>query len=395
MSSSGGAFLSSSGGAPTSSGASSSAGGVGVVGSGGGGTEGVPLRPIVPDFHKKEIDSGFHNFAVTVGEFTGDGELDIIVAGGETDIVYLYVAPTFERVTLSELSSAIHVVTMDVDADGDDDAVFCRHSPGLIFWLEQPGSGQLTEPWSAHMIDGASLSGADGIHGLAVSDVNGDGRDDLVASAGFQSSVYVYFVPTDPTMPWPRETIADGDAPALTHYVAAGDLNGDGRIDVATGGKQGNFFAWWEQPQEPGDPWLRHYLTSETGATHVEIMDLNGDGVFDILASRGHGDGLLWYEGPEFEVHPLDDTMHWPHAMAAGDIDNDGDIDVVAAGATDGKGVAWFENDGQGSFTKHSLDENQRSYQSTLLDLDADGDLDIVLSGVQSENVVIFENRGI
>jgi hypothetical protein len=52
--------------------------------------------------------------------------------------------------------------------------------------------------------------------------------------------------------------------------------------------------------------------------------------------------------------------------------------------------VQWFENDGNGNFTRHELSDSQQSYDIVIDDLDADGDLDIVVAGHESRNIVLF-----
>ena len=52
----------------------------------------------------------------------------------------------------------------------------------------------------------------------------------------------------------------------------------------------------------------------------------------------------------------------------------------------------WYENNGKGSFTRHTLDEGQRSYDLRTIDMDGDGDLDLLNAGQGSANVVWYEN---
>jgi len=291
-------------------------------------------------------------------------------------------------------ASLIHAAVMDVDGDGDEDFVGARYSPGLVFWLEQP-KDPLKEPWKYHLIDDE----IDGVHGLHVADIDGDGKADLVANSGqpkgkFANSI-VWLKALDGGRRWQRNVFAAGDAPGLSHYHGAGDLNGDGRVDIVSAakvGKDGEWFAWWEQPAKAG-PWRKHILaTGEDGATNPLVADLNGDGKMDVIASRGHGVGLLWFEGPGFAKHEIDKELAGPHSLAIGDMDGDGDIDAVTC-AKDSYVVAWFENDGKGGFTKHLIYTDQAAYDIRLFDMDGDGDLDVVVAGQNSKNVTWYENR--
>lgn len=289
----------------------------------------------------------------------------------------------------------IHAAVMDVDGDGDDDFIGARYTPGLVFWLEQPRN-PLTDPWPYHLIDDA----IDGIHGLHIADIDRDGRPDIVANSAqpqgkFANSI-VWLKALNRGARWQRNVFAPGNAPGLSHYHGAGDLNGDGLPDIVSAakvGKDGQWFAWWQQPAKPGAPWAKHILSSsEDGATNPLVADLNGDGKMDVIASRGHGIGLLWFAGPDFTKHDIDATLYGPHSLAIADIDGDGDIDAVTC-AKDSYVVAWFENDGKGHFIKRVIHEDQAAYDIRLFDMDGDGDMDVIVAGQNSRNVVWFENR--
>jgi hypothetical protein len=52
----------------------------------------------------------------------------------------------------------------------------------------------------------------------------------------------------------------------------------------------------------------------------------------------------------------------------------------------------WYENDGKGNFTLHTLDDKQQSYDLRSVDMDGDGDLDLLNAGRGTNNVVWYEN---
>ena len=241
------------------------------------------------------------------------------------------------------------------------------------------------------------------MHGVALADLDGDGRPELLAASGwndgdFPDSIAWFRIPKDPrnAARWERFVLANRDAPGFGHYLGVGDVNRDGRIDVASAAKigpDGNWFAWWEQPADATKPWTKHLISrNQEGATNILIVDLNGDRRPDFLASRGHGTGVVWFEAPDWKPHEINTSYIGPHGLATGDINRDGHPDFVVC-AKDSGILAWFENDGRGNFTEHRIHEDQSAYEVRLVDMNGDGALDILVAGQESQNVVWFENR--
>ena len=352
------------------------------------------------EWRRHVVTEGFRTNTAVAADFTGDGRFDIIANCGPCEEDVLFVAPDWKRVVLGKTVNGIYSAVLDMDGDGDLDYVGARYSPGFIYWLERPAN-PLRVPWKMHVVDDHAAGGVNGVHGFYVGDVNRDGKPDLIANSGepkgaFPSSLAWFEAPG-----WKRHIFAAGDAPGLSHYFGFGDVNGDGRPDIASAAKippDGNWFAWWQAPADPRGTWQKRIIaTGQEGASNIAIVDVNGDRRPDFLASRGHGKGLVWFEAPDWKAHEIDSSHPYPHSLAVGDIDGDGDIDAAACSAVYGREpakplLAWYENDGRGRFTAHTIDGNQAAYDTRLADMDGDGDLDVLVAGQETRNVVWFEN---
>ena len=140
---------------------------------------------------------------------------------------------------------------------------------------------------------------------------------------------------------------------------------------------------------------------------------MDDDGDLDILATRGgsdsgtNKDALFYYVNDgtpdagwsQKTIVSGDSNADGAYKVKAADIDNDGDLDVVANFMMQSK-VAWYENDGNpnnGGWTTHDIYSEvsgRYSYDIEVVDIDGDGDLDIVEAAADPNKIFWFENDG-
>jgi len=285
-----------------------------------------------------------------------------------------------------------HVRAVDLDRDGALDLLVCDVAAGRVTWVRGRGDGHFDETAISEAI-------AAPVHAEA-RDLDGDGDlDVLVASMG------VLLPRNDPIGSvivlenlggerFRQRTLAQGVARVTD--VQAGDLDGDGDLDLAVGqfGYDQGEIRWM---QNRGD-WTfeSRILLSLSGTIHTPVADMDGDGDLDIVALVSQE----WEEIDVFEndgrgkfttrrVYGAATEQYCSSGIALGDLDGDGDLDVLytngdAFVATDYRplpnhGVQWLEHRGGLSFAFHRIGGFPGAYSPTVADVDGDGDLDGVV----------------
>ncbi|UCH88548.1 MAG: VCBS repeat-containing protein, partial [Thermoplasmata archaeon] len=137
------------------------------------------------------------------------------------------------------------------------------------------------------------------------------------------------------------------------NYVAAGDINGDGSDDLVVTSKNTDSnkpdIVWYENPSPPGaTEWKQHIVASNINyAFRIKLADLDNDSDLDIITSSYDDlnnyftSGIYWFEnknsGSQWEGgdsgHQIDSSnvVQYPAHIEFGDLDNDGDYDIIAA----------------------------------------------------------------
>jgi FG-GAP-like repeat len=370
---------------------------------------------------KTVIDTRFLSEGVAIADVNKDGKMDILT--GEV----WYEAPDWKphRVRPGKedyrqgdqnvYSESFCCWTEDLNGDGYPDLIVIPFPGKPCHWYENPKGG--TGLWQEHTIWHSACNETP-----QYLDLFGTGKRVLIM--GWQpkgkenEGQMAWFAPgKDPTLLWEMHPISEPSTPGkpvpgtfkFSHGLGAGDLNGDGRLDVLTTG------GWWEQPaQDDGKPWKFHPANLGPDCADLFAFDMDGDGKADILSSSAHNFGIWWHQqkpgqdsNPAFLKHDLfPKLVSQTHGMHFVDINGDGQKDLVTGKrwwAHGPKGDAdpnalpalfWFEakrgTDGVTQFVPHLIDNDSGiGTQFVVADFNGDKLPDIVVAN--KKGVFLFE----
>ncbi|MCA9132493.1 MAG: VCBS repeat-containing protein [Planctomycetales bacterium] len=380
----------------------------------------LPAQSVVP-FQKHLLNSDSEFSAATAIDVNDDGQLDIVCGA------WWYAAPTWTKHRLREVEQIrgrfddYANLPLDVDGDGHQDIVSVNYRSKSLYWCRHPGKTEGEVLWDKTVIDvpGTSETGR-------LVDIDGDGQLDVLPSGTSFAAWYEIVRPGSADaassdgarVSWQRHELP---AELIGHGLGAGDVNGDGRMDIVC--PRG----WAEGPVDARHgrwQWHPEFRLARDCGIPILCHDVDRDGDMDLVWGRGHNIGLYWTEqvGPQqssvqltageqelegvdwqavgphltqtkWLTHAIDTSWASAHTLMLADIDGDGQDDVVTGkrylghdgrdpGENDPLSVQWYRfQPDTGTWHKQQISSGGScgiDLDASCVDLDGDGDIDIL-----------------
>jgi hypothetical protein len=341
---------------------------------------------------------------VVVGDMNNDGKPDLVVACGEPRALIVLLATSggqFRALNpVSVPDSPGDLVLGDLNGDGHLDVALDSHDSYGVVVLLGDGKGGLALAVNSPILmkEGTHPH----THGLAIADLNGDRKLDLITVNNSDNDVSIAFGDGRGGFTRAPATFAVGPSP---YPLTLGDVNNDGSLDVistttATGPLRAqqlpSSFALTLLLNDGRGGFRSSLLPLRTGQPwSVAVGDVNGDTKPDLVVTHHRHSSLTVLLGDgagHFTESPNSpfDFGHDVFQVVLADVNHDGRLDALAAA---GEGVRVMLGDGRGNFTPapgSPFLTGKSVWRLALADTNGDGKLDIVTANPETRSISIL-----
>ncbi|RKR04803.1 gliding motility-associated-like protein [Flavobacterium sp. 90] len=349
-------------------------------------------------------------YRVAIGDLDGDGKADLAVTSDSVVTIYrnISVSGTITSssfaagVSYTAGGSARGVVFGDLDADGKLDMVVSNFNGNTISYYRNTSTlGNISFSARTNLSSGANPIG------LVVTDIDGDGKVDIAVTAYGGTTVSVYRNLTSTVGNISFSGLTSFSVGAAPYAMVCGDLDGDGKADLAVANNSGNSISILRNTSAIGSISFANQVVfpANLGPYSIAIGDVTKDGKNDLAVGyNGTGsNSISVFRNTSSGVGNIsfDTKVDFvigtnPRSEAIGDLDGDGNPDLVVS--TGGSVLSVFHNtavtSGPISFgPRVDFAANINTGSVAIGDLDGDGKYDVVTANSNASNIGIFRNN--
>jgi hypothetical protein len=278
-----------------------------------------------------DVSGGNVMRGVVLGDLDGDGKIDIVASDTGDSTVSVFQNQCSgtnisfaSRVSFGTAAGAFGVGIADVDRDGKADIISVNNGGGsagtVSIWKNISTTGLISDTSFMQRID---LPADNSGESLAIADIDGDGKLDLVVGSPSAGGIFIY-----------RNTSTAGVinnnsfAPEVTfgaagtvNHVALADIDGDGKVDIAVVTQASGVLSVFKNVSTPGNFTTsslapRVDFSASVNAGGVALGDLDGDGRPDVVFNNFYDNTMSIYRNvipigqlPAITIQPTNLTV--------------------------------------------------------------------------------------
>ena len=322
-------------------------------------------------------------------DVTHDGAIDVLYVNGLGQCGYLKNIASNSVIEYNINENTYNWYLSDVNGDGVDDLVIYKNiDGGIVYCYYGTNNGFLSTQQPFLNLDMNNFN----YNNLIVKDINGDNKADVVvvyyAYEATPNNGYVkfYLSQNDNTF---EELVYNSPATETHPNTVVDDLDNDGFLDVVVVIE--NQLSWYRNRNNLTFDKHQSILYPYVYDGNLHILPLGNDGKKDVLLTNYNGLTRYPFNGvTTFTPHDVSLSAQEASSVFAADLNNDGFQDILSASQGDHK-IAWYRNNGNRTFSSEMvLATNAQEAQTVkATDMDNDGWIDVV-SASQGDNTIAW-----
>lgn len=358
----------------------------------------IHLSSIEADIPKPDVGEQTSSLIFDIDK---DGVNDFVIAGRSKEISMVWFRRTrdgWERYLIDNRKSHIGAggTYWDIDSDGDLDILQGGNwASNEVWWWENPYPNYKSDkPWNRYTIKD---QGSKQYHDQIFGDFDGDGKAELALWNQRAQKLLIADIPDNPKKKdnWSFTEIWSW-APEFNYEgFAKADIDLDGKKDLIGGGM------WFKHNE--GKNFTANIVDQKYGTSRSCAGDFIKGGRPEIVLNSGDEMGplnLYEWKDDKWIKHTLIEKVDHGHTLHAGDINSDGNLDIYAAemyrpGPGNKCRQLILYGNGKGNFKTQIVSTGIGTHEGRIGDLDGDGDLDILQKDFQEhQRVDVWLNNG-